>query len=133
MLNLAINTPQSAERCRRATLATAIIAAILLPSLVSAGQASNTFPRRGGYKIQTPHPYHDPAYQRDLAQLDLVIINPFPGWESATNTTYREVVAAIKGYNADTLVFGYVAINESKMRSGTAFTGIYEKLEAERW
>lgn len=133
MLNLAINTPQSAERCRRATLATAIIAAILLPSLVSAGHASNTFPRRGGYKIQTPHPYDDPAYQRDLAQLDLVIINPFPGWESATNTTFREVVTAIKSYNADTLVFGYVAINESKLRSGTAFTGIYEKLEAEEW
>ena len=70
------------------------------------------FPRLGGYNIGSPQNYNDPEYQRQLGRLDVVIINTFPGWETAKGMSVQEAVQGIKAHNPRALVFQYVNVNE---------------------
>lgn len=91
------------------------------------------FPRLGGFNAGSPQNYEDPAYQEKLARLDIVVLNNFPGWESAHGTTMQNVVTSIKARNSRTLVFSYIVQNEVNPTPGSAWNEVRLKLDAERW
>lgn len=91
------------------------------------------FPRLGGFKISGPQAYEDPAYQEQLAKLDIVVLNNFPGWEAAHHTTLKKVVDEIKARNPKELVFMYANMNEAVKDNPGVWKELSTKLTTEKW
>jgi hypothetical protein len=91
------------------------------------------FPRLGGYQIGSPHNYGDSSYQSRMAQLDLIILTNYPGWESAQRTTMSQVVRSIKSKNPNALVFTYLVNNEAPSSTSIAWKALQDTLYRERW
>jgi hypothetical protein len=87
-------------------------AAILLT--VASAAADPGFPRLMGMNIGKKH-YSDPAYQRQLARLDLVILGFYRGWGQGGDGSQamRESVRALKRLNPHLLVGQYTLLNEA--------------------
>jgi hypothetical protein len=90
------------------------------------------FPRVGGINMATPYNYDDPAYQAQLAKLDLMIIKTYPG-----RASWNPAIQAIKKINPNALVFMYVLSSElgeaSVLGSGTAWDAYRKKLDSMKW
>jgi hypothetical protein len=94
-------------------LAVALLLMSVISSEVSHAQSNkDPFPRLAGVNIGSPHSYDLPDYQRDLAKLDIVILNYWPGWEAWRRTSMESVVQSIKRHNPKTKVFIYVITDE---------------------
>jgi hypothetical protein len=95
--------------------------------------ADDDFPRLAGYMIGNPQNYWDPAYQKQLASLDLSIITSFPGWGGSQDYTTEKAVKAIKAINPKTKVVVYVIPEAFKYPVPSAWPGLQSKLDSERW
>jgi hypothetical protein len=89
------------------------------------------FPRLGGVNIGSHH-YDDAAYLSDLAKLDIVTANIWPGWNHGKRMPFDQVVQTIKKINPRTRVFLY----ENSMEvsdADAAWRPFYRKVDAEKW
>lgn len=75
------------------------------------------FPRLMGMNIGEKN-YDDPAYQRQISRLNVVILGFYPSWKAHYTykgyTGIRAAVRAIKDRNPDILVGQYTVLNEVK-------------------
>jgi hypothetical protein len=69
------------------------------------------FPRLGGMLIGGPHPYDEPAYQQQIARLDLAILGMYDQWTGAGSTPSASV-DAIKALNPNILLGNYTIMTE---------------------
>jgi hypothetical protein len=93
-------------------------AALLLS--ISAAASDHGFPRLMGMNIGSKH-YDDPAYQRRLARLDLVILGFYRGWGPSAGDgpqAMRQAVRSLKRLNPDLLVGQYTLLNEASDDAG---------------
>jgi hypothetical protein len=90
------------------------------------------FPRTGGINMASPSNYDDPAYQKALGQLDLMILTTYPG-----RASWNTAIEAIKKINPNALVFMYVNSNELGepvvLGSGKAWDEYRAKLDSMKW
>ncbi len=112
-------------------LSGAILLAMGLAGAVHA-QEKPGFPRLGGYKIGAPQDYESAAKQEALSGLDLIVLNNFPGWETAHGTTMEKVAKGIKSRNPQAKVFTYVNVNEVAT-TGDAWQSLRDKLDKQKW
>lgn len=93
------------------------------------------FPRLMGMNIASDN-FHIPAYQADLARLNVVILGFYPGWNKIKSLQpIRDAVRAIKILNPQILIGNYTILNEAQgsepryaMYRDKAF-----KLDKENW
>lgn len=95
-----------------------------------AGEIKRDFPRLGGYKIGSPHAYSDPAYQANLAKLDIIVIDFFSGW--GTIQKIRGAAQGIKAKNPNIILLDYV-IQESIHQTWSTLQPLRDKLNANKW
>jgi len=82
------------------------------------------FPRLFGMNIGMPKPYHDTAYQQQLAKLDAVILGFGPDWDSPRRPEkLRQIVIDLKKLNPELLVGQYTILTESYDRNTLSTTG----------
>ncbi len=94
--------------------------------------AQDAFPRLGGYLIGAPQNYEDPAYQLQMAKLDVVVLGVWPGWESGRGTTFEQVIRNIKSRNPQTRVFQYI-LNEAVTTNTSAYPEVQQKVREMSW
>jgi hypothetical protein len=95
------------------------------------------FPRLGAISIGNPFNYHDPAYQAELARVDVAVLSNYPGFKPG-GQSYETAIKAIKAKNPNILLFVYVNSNEHGKDAkvyggGTAWDVYRNKLEASNW
>ncbi len=91
---------------RMARLTTAALLMLLAcQAAVAGGVPKETFPKLGGYQIgNTPFSgYNDPAYHREMAKLDLVIIG-------SPLASANETAAALRRLNPDVVLLKYTSL-----------------------
>lgn len=116
----------------RKKLISGFLGACLVFATSAFGQDKPDFPRLGGYKIGAPQDYENPAKQDALADLDVIILSNFPGWESAHRMTMENVARGIKSRNPKAKIFTYVNINEVAT-TGSTWQALRDKLTSEKW
>lgn len=94
-------------------------------------QSKQDFPRLGGMLIGN-HAYEQPAYQNDIAKLDMVVFGFVPNFDEWTKTTIADVLRNIKSRNSDFIALEYVIINEQYLNA-PAWPGVGRKITSERW
>jgi hypothetical protein len=111
-----------------------------LPLLAAAALAAGAFgadkgyPRLMGMNIGEKH-YDNPAYQQQLARMDIVILGFYRGWgEGRSNQSMRDVVRTLKRLNPGLLVGQYTLLNEANDDDGnTAENDKQRKLHEQDW
>lgn len=93
------------------TPAISAAASFLLIALCPAQPAQPGFPRLGGMLIGNPHNFHEPAYQRQIARLDIAVLGMYNGW-SRGGQTPAQAVAAIKALNPAIGLANYTIMTE---------------------
>jgi hypothetical protein len=108
-----------------------VAAAALFAGPVSAHEG---FPRLMGMNIGEKH-YDDPAYQKQLARLDIVILGFYRGWgDGRSEEPIRDVVRNLKRLNPALLVGQYTLLNEAIDDSAdTAENDKQVKLRSQDW
>ncbi len=97
-----------------------------------------TFPRLMGMNIGAKN-YDDPAYQRDLAKLDIVMLGFFRGWlpngyAPDPTAAIRKAVQSIKALNPKLRIGQYTVLNETYDDAGDASTSdLRDKVSAAGW
>jgi hypothetical protein len=107
-----------AQRSRKAKLLIGSIFTLLVcQASFAGGTPKETFPRLGGYQIgSTPFDgYLDPAYHRELAKLDYVIIG-------SSQALANETAAAVRKLNPDAILLKYTMLQEVS----SSFGGYWE-------
>jgi hypothetical protein len=87
------------------------------------------FPRLAGMLIGNPQNYDDPAYQAQIARLDLAVLGMYEGW-SGGGETPAQAVAEIKAKNPAILLANYTLMTEAGRRFNPAETYKRRKLRA---
>ena len=79
--------------------------------------------------------YYDPAYQAELAKLDIVVLGFFPSWRGDKGgEVIREAVRAIKSHNPTVLVGQYTVLSEhTDDKAVSTQDEVIDKLNAENW
>jgi hypothetical protein len=77
--------------------------------------------------------YQDPAVQAQLAHGDIVLLQTWPGWSSASGVQLNDVLKKIKAVNPNLLVFQYINNNEVNASASTPFTEVVNKVNAMKW
>jgi putative glycosyl hydrolase-like family 15 (GHL15) protein len=96
------------------------------------------FPRLLGMNIGAKN-YDDPAYQRELARLDVVILGFYRGWTPPGDTGssaagIRRTIRAIKALNPLVRIGQYTVLNEASTDvNDKATADLRAKLNASRW
>lgn len=99
-----------------------------------AAQAADTFPRLAGIQIGNPHNYESPAYQAQIAKLNIAILSYYPGWEITHRMTMEEVARRIKAINPNTKIFLYYCPESTRYPSdAVAYPELGVKLDAQKW
>jgi hypothetical protein len=108
---------------------------ILLISLFLAplSAMAQDFPRLGGILIGSPQDYWDPAYQANIAKLDVAILSVYPGWGSSRGTDMIRTVQRIKQLNPKTRIFLYVILESSLKPASAAWVPLEQKLDSSKW
>lgn len=103
------------------------------PSTPRAVNADKTFPRLLGMNIGAKN-YQDPAYQKALARLDVVILGFYRGW-TANGATIESVVKSLKALHPDILVGQYTILSEAYEKDGKHLPDYDKafKLDRENW
>ena len=91
------------------------------------------FPRLGGILIGSPQDYWDPAYQANIAKLDVAILSVYPGWGSSRGTDMIRTVQRIKQLNPKTRIFLYVIMESSLKPASAAWVPLEQKLDSAKW
>ena len=94
---------------------------------------ADPFPRLGGYLIGNPKDYWDAASQRQIARLDIAVLNPYPGWGVDHGTSIEQAVRSIKAINPKTRIFLYVIAESRAFPSPSAWADLQAKLDGEGW
>jgi hypothetical protein len=110
---------------------TSALLALTLAALVSPAFAD--YPRIAMISTGGAREYWDPAYQRDLASTDLMILSVWPGWGSGRGTTMNTVVQQIKAINPTTKVFLYTLGEGLRMPADAAWQPLADQVTANRW
>lgn len=79
--------------------------------LTAQAHAEIGFPRLAGMLIGDPHNYDDPAYQAQIARLDVAVLGVYPGW-SGGGKSPAQAVAEIKALNPAILLANYTVMTE---------------------
>ncbi len=110
------------------------VAAALSATAAAAAPAGGGFPRLLGMNIGEKN-YDDPAYQAQLARLDIVILGFYRGWHGKRpGETMRDVVRTLKHLNPQLLVGQYTLLNEANIFEGdSAQHDKLAKLDHESW
>lgn len=97
-------------------------------------RADDGFPRLMGMNIGEKH-YDDPAYQKQLARLDIVILGFYRGWGNGrSEQSMRDVARTLKRLNPGLLVGQYTLLNEANDdKDNTAESDKQFKLRNEDW
>jgi hypothetical protein len=103
---------------------------------VSAGASAfekPPFPRTAGMNVGGPFNYNDQTYQANLARLNMVVLNTFPG-AMPGGLPLNTAVQAIKAKNPKELVFVYVNSNELvNPGGGPAWDTLRGKVDSMKW
>jgi hypothetical protein len=91
------------------------------------------FPRLGGILIGSPQDYWDPAYQANIAKLDVAILSVYPGWGSSKGTDMIRTVQRIKQLNPKTRIFLYVILESALKPASAAWVPLEQKLDSAKW
>lgn len=88
------------------------------------------FPRLAGMLIGDPHNYDEPAYQRQIARLDLAVLGIYDGWVRGGKSP-GQVVSEIKARNPRISLGNYTVMTEAASdRADTAQAYKRDKLNA---
>jgi hypothetical protein len=88
------------------------------------------FPRLGGMLIGNPHNYHEPAYQAQIARLDLAVLGMYNLW-SMGGQTPAQAIAAIKAHNPAIRLGNYTIMSEVDHADNPSTQYKRDKLETE--
>lgn len=91
------------------------------------------YPRLGGILIGSPQDYWDPAYQANIAKLDVAILSVYPGWGASRGTDMIRTVQRIKQLNPKTRIFLYVIMESSLKPASAAWVPLEQKLDSAKW
>lgn len=107
---------------------------MFLAGAASSAVAKPGFPRLGGVQNGSPFNYDDPAYQQQLARLDMTVLGMYPGLKPG-GMSMNQVVNNIKSINPNTLVFLYVNANElgNSSVTGSTWDTVRSKLNSMNW
>jgi hypothetical protein len=90
------------------------------------------FPRLGGMLISSPQNYDDPAFQQQIARLDLAILNMYNHWTGAGSSP-SAAVNAIKALNPNILLGNYTIMTEvPSLDSDVSTANLRAKVSAEK-
>jgi hypothetical protein len=106
------------------------IAGVLLAA--SAYGNDDPFPRLGGVNFGGTHNYDDPAYQADLARLNVVLVGTWPGWGASRKTSLEQVIGQIKKLNPQTRIYQYVNSMEVSA-TDSSVASYYLKMDTTGW
>jgi hypothetical protein len=91
----------------------ALLVSLLLSTSLFAAKQAGDFPRLLGMNIGKKH-YDDPAYQAQLAKLDIVILGFFPGWNPRNESDpIGSVLRNLKRLNPAIKIGQYTILNEA--------------------
>jgi hypothetical protein len=96
-----------------------------------AGPPAATFPRLGGMLIGNPKNYDEPAYQKQIARLDVVVLGMYVGWARGGKTP-ATVVKEIKALNPKIRLANYTVMTEASRTATSATEYKVTKLGAEK-
>lgn len=109
-----------------------LLAATVLCTSAQAITLKQAFPRLGGYRIGKPQDYDHPAYQKQIAKYDILILDFYPGWRGGNATKMAAVVDAIRALNPNIIIVDYH--NYIDMHdTGKAWHAYRAKLNASNW
>jgi hypothetical protein len=111
------------------TLARAFACSLML---FSAAFAADTYPRTGAVLISGQN-YWDTTYQADIAKMQVVVLNTYPGWGAGHGTTMEKTIQQLKARNSKLKVFLYVQAAQQTSPVPLAWQGLSAKLDAQRW
>src|SRR6476620_4192420 len=90
------------------------------------------FPRLGGMLISSPQTYDEPAYQQQIARLDLAILGMYNRWTGAGSSP-SAAVNAIKALNPNILLGNYTIMTEvNTLVSDVSTADLRAKVSAEK-
>jgi hypothetical protein len=108
-----------------------LLFSLLLAAPLSA--MAQDFPRLGGILIGSPHDYWDPAYQQNIAKLDVAILSVYPGWGHGRGTDMIRTVQRIKSINPKIRIYLYVIMESARKPASTAWLPLEQKVDSSRW
>jgi hypothetical protein len=109
------------------------ISMLLAASLAFVAPAFADYPRIAMIATGGAREYWEPAYQRELASTDLMILSVWPGWGSGRNITMNTAVQRIKAFNPNTKVFLYTLAESLRMPADAAWRPLADQVTANRW
>jgi hypothetical protein len=95
--------------------------------------AEDEYPRLGTYAISSPKDYDTAAYQKQLARVQVSIINVYPGWDVHRKTTLDSVAKNIKKMNPNAKVFQYVLGESFQIPANPALVDYDQKVNSANW
>ena len=110
-----------------------LIALAVTLAATSAAHAADAFPRLGTYAIASPHNYYDADYQKQLAKVNVSILNIYPGWGTGQKTTMDATVKKIKAINPNTHVFAYVIGESLQIPATSAWVDFESTVNSSNW
>jgi hypothetical protein len=105
----------------------------LLASLALVSPAFADYPRTAMISTGGAKAYWDPAYQRELASRDVVILSVYTGWGSGHGITMNTAVQQIKAINPATKVFLYTNAESLTMPTDATWRPLADQITANRW
>ena len=91
----------------------AFVGSLAVLGTAQAAPADDPFPRLGAVVIGSPHDYWKPEYQKQIAKVDVAVLNIYPGWGSG-GTSMQKVATNIKSMNPRSKLFLYVIAHHMK-------------------
>ncbi len=110
-----------------------LVAAAGTLAVSQAAFAADDYPRLGAYPIGSPKDYYSPAYQKQLAKVQVAIVNIYPGWGVAQKTTLDQLVKQVKAINPNTRVFNYVIAEGLESPANQAYVDLENKVNSVNW
>jgi hypothetical protein len=110
-----------------------LIALSVTLAVSQAALAADDYPRLGAYAIGSPKDYYSADYQKQLAKVQVAVINIYPGWGVAQKTTLEQTVKQIKAINPNTKVFDYVIGEGLASPANVAYADYESKVNSANW
>jgi len=106
---------------------------MLAAALALVSPAFADYPRIAMIATGGSQAYWDPAYQRELATADIVILSVYPGWGSGRGTTMNTAIQQIKAINSNTKVFLYTLGESLRMPAEAPWRSLADQITANHW
>lgn len=95
--------------------------------------AADEYPRLGVYAIGSPKDYNTAEYQKQLAKVQVAVVNIYPGWEKSRKLSLDALAKNIKAINPNTRVFNYVIAEGLTSPANEAYADEEAKVNSEKW